>query len=61
MDILAGVTGLVWLVARPCLVQRLLAACWQGWVTSWLFVELKGAQGWGAGSLVGGVGLGVQD
>lgn len=41
-------------------MQRLLAACWQGWVTGWLFVESKGPRA-SAGSLVGGVGLGVQD
>lgn len=44
---------LAWLVARPCLAWRLLAACWQDWVTRQL-----AAESWGnLGSLVGGVGI----
>ena len=30
---------LVWLVTRPCLVQRLPATGWWGWVTTWLAAE----------------------
>ena len=47
---------LVWLIARPCLVQRLPVTGWQDWVMRQLSVEPWGWGPWASGdSLVGRV------